>query len=522
MTVPRWTPSETQTKRETLILKRLTRTKKLFAFLYHHRLAIFDDAFQEELAAMYRQNGEGKVPVPPALLAMATLLQGYVGASDAEAVELTVVDLRWQLVLGTLGADKPAFSQGALQGFRKRMIAKDMDKRLLERTVEVARATAEYDAKKLPKQLRIAVDSRPLEGAGRVEDTVNLLGHAGRRLLDAAATLSGREVQDLADTLGLDVLLASSTKRGLDVDWTDRQQRLDAMEKLVSQIGGLEEWIRQELAGHVDEPPLADALETLGEILTQNLDPDPPDGGPEVGEGVAKDRRVSIRDKEMRHGRKSKSKSFTGFKSHLAVDLDDGLVLACAITPANIAESTALAPLAEDIGDEIDEWHFDRGYVSSPVLDERDVPPEKVLCKPWRGAKGRLGKDAFRFNFGKKTVICPTGTVVPLRLGKTVTFPESACGPCKRRKQCLGRDSGGPRTLSVAEDERRQVRFRKLVSTPDGRATLRERVGVEHRLAHHAQKQGRKARYLGVRDNVYDARRHAAVLNLETVQRLAA
>jgi len=35
---------------------------------------------------------------------MALLLQGYVGASDAEAVELSVVDLRWQMGLGCLGA----------------------------------------------------------------------------------------------------------------------------------------------------------------------------------------------------------------------------------------------------------------------------------------------------------------------------------------------------------------------------------------------------------------------------------
>jgi hypothetical protein len=37
-----------------------------------------------------------------------------VGASDAEAVELSLVDLRWQMVLGCLGATTPAFSQGGL------------------------------------------------------------------------------------------------------------------------------------------------------------------------------------------------------------------------------------------------------------------------------------------------------------------------------------------------------------------------------------------------------------------------
>ncbi|MBE7448860.1 MAG: hypothetical protein HS111_08195 [Kofleriaceae bacterium] len=42
---------------------------------------------------------------------MAILPPAYEGASDAEAVELTVVDLRWQMVLDRLGCDGPAFGQ---------------------------------------------------------------------------------------------------------------------------------------------------------------------------------------------------------------------------------------------------------------------------------------------------------------------------------------------------------------------------------------------------------------------------
>jgi hypothetical protein len=36
----------------------------------------------------------------------------------------------------------------------------------------------------------------------------------------------------------------------------------------------------------------------------------------------------------MRHGRKSKSRRFNGFKRHIAADVDRGVILACAITPA--------------------------------------------------------------------------------------------------------------------------------------------------------------------------------------------
>ncbi|MDI7270107.1 MAG: IS5/IS1182 family transposase, partial [Myxococcota bacterium] len=93
-----WVPRRDYTKQEEALLRRLQRSRKLFRFLREHRHEIFDDGFQVELESMYRETGAGKEALPPALLAMACILQCYVGASDAEAVELTVVDLRWQMV----------------------------------------------------------------------------------------------------------------------------------------------------------------------------------------------------------------------------------------------------------------------------------------------------------------------------------------------------------------------------------------------------------------------------------------
>jgi hypothetical protein len=99
------------------------------------------------------------------------LVQGYLQASDAAMVELTVLDRSVQMVLDCLGAERPAFSQGAPVDFRSRLIAKDLDRRLLERSAEVALARGGFDPRKLPKSLRMAADARPVQGAGRVEDT---------------------------------------------------------------------------------------------------------------------------------------------------------------------------------------------------------------------------------------------------------------------------------------------------------------------------------------------------------------
>ena len=121
---------------------------------------------------MYADLPKGQPPVPPALLALATILQAYTGVSDAEAVEACVMDRRWQLVLDCLDCADAPFSKGTLVAFRERLIAADLDRRLIERTVEVAAQTKGFGH----QQLRLALDSSPLWGAGRVEDTLQSLG----------------------------------------------------------------------------------------------------------------------------------------------------------------------------------------------------------------------------------------------------------------------------------------------------------------------------------------------------------
>ena len=65
--------------------------------------------------------------------------------------------------------------------FRAALIAQQGDRRLVERTVEMAQKKGGYSS----RALRAALDSSPLWGAARVEDTYNLLGHALRKALES-------------------------------------------------------------------------------------------------------------------------------------------------------------------------------------------------------------------------------------------------------------------------------------------------------------------------------------------------
>jgi hypothetical protein len=515
----RWNPRLEKTAQERALLKRLTRTRKLFAFLREHRHELFDDAMQLQLESMYRDTGAGRAPLSPALMAMATLLQAYVRASDAEAVEMTVVDLRWQMVLDCLGASEPAFSQGALHDFRQRMIRTEMDRRLLERTAEVARAHGDFDPKKLPKTLRVAIDSAPLEGAGRVEDTINLIAHAARKVVDCVAALLDRTRERVCRDAGIALLLEDSVKKALDVEWSDRDQKAIALNRLVEQITSLQSWIEHQFPQEMKKPPLSDSLAALREVLGQDLEPDP-NGGIRIRRGVAEDRRISIEDGEMRHGRKSKSQTIKGYKRHIAIDLDSGAILACDITPANRREDAAVEALSSDIARQkitIGQLHIDRGYIKSDLVDDVVARGGDVLCKPWvpRRSDGLFTKAQFKLDVRTQTITCPAGKRIAFTFGRVATFDPEHCDRCTLRKKCTTAETGRSIRIPERDDELLQIRLRKAIATTSGRGALRQRVEVEHRLAHVVRRQGDRARYRGARRNLFDLRRAAAVHNLE-------
>lgn len=518
MTIERWTPREDLNRQEVTLMKRLDRVRKLLGFLRVHRRRLFDDAFQAELEGMYRDTGAGKDPVPPALMAMAVFVQAYLGVSDAEMVELTIVDLRVQMVLDCLGSDAPAFSQGALCDFRNRLIQTDMDRRLLERTVELARETGGFDHRKLPRSLRLAVDSSPFDGAGRVEDTFNLLGHAARNLVRCTATLLRLRPTTVAERAGAEVLLMPSIKAALDVDWSVPTEKARALSILVEQLDVLEAWVEQHVSSKAMSA-VAPHLATLRQIRAQDIDETA--AGPTIRHGVAHDRRVSIEDSEMRHGRKSSSYAFSGYKRHIATDLDAGLIVAVAMTPANLPEQTAMPALRNDFEHQqitVGELYIDRGYITSDFVEHVVANKGQVICRPWQFSNhGMFVKADFDINIRDRTITCPEGQTQPFRFDYTVTFDAGVCGACPARKQCTNASRG--RQVRISADEALQQRLRKLVATPRGRARLRERVPVEHRLAHIASRQGPRARYRGVRKNTFDLRRVAGLQNLEAAHR---
>jgi hypothetical protein len=274
-------------------------------------------------------------------------------------------------------------------------------------------------------------------------------------------------------------------------------------------------------AARARDEAAAEAVATARQVRDQDTDLTGP--APSLRRGVAKDRRISIEDSQMRHGRKSRSVLFDGYKRHVLRDLDTGLIPAVGITPANAPEASVTGDITADLdaaGLRLAELHIDRAYLSSSLVRDRG-PDLAVFCKAWRvrNASGRLARDQFSIDFAAGQLTCPAGVSMPFQAGKTVRFPKGTCAACPLRERCTASSNG--RSVSIHPDEALLAELRQRQQTPAGRAELRERVQVEHALAHVGHWQGRRARYRGTRKNLFDLRRVAVVHNLHVIARQA-
>jgi Transposase DDE domain len=148
------------------------------------------------------------------------------------------------------------------------------------------------------------------------------------------------------------------------------------------------------------------------------------------------------------------------------------------------------------------------------------TPPRDMdHFKAWPVHQGPdLPKRACQLDGERHERQCPGGVTRPLEPGGSVQCPAATCAGCALRPRWTPSASG--RRVSMHPDDAWLQEWRERQQTPQGRAKWRERVAVEHALAHVGRWQGYRARYCGVRKNVFALRRCAVVHNLHVLMSL--
>jgi len=136
----------------------------------------------------------------------------------------------------------------------------------------------------------------------------------------------------VAATAGAQIVTVTSLKAALDLDWDDPEARTVALCTVLQALNSVESWVEQKNDLETQTTTQVNkSLKDARQIEAQDVEA-ASDGSPKLRKGVAKDRRISIEDEDMRHGRKSRNQKVDGYKRHVLKDLDLEMVRAVGVT----------------------------------------------------------------------------------------------------------------------------------------------------------------------------------------------
>ena len=224
----------------------------------------------------------GRPSIAPSLLAKVLLLQFRTGLSDEAAMESLRFDLRWKLALG-LAVDHGGFHPTTLTRFRARLLLHGKQRLALENTLRFAQELG-----LLHESVEQIVDSTPMLGAAATQDTVRLVRHGVRRLLDAVAASDPAVAGVLERALAFDYARPAEKP---DCRWRQRAER----ERMLTRVAqDAERALRavETAEGLHGDAGVTDAAGLLRELIGQDFDIDE-DGVPRLHHGTRPDRIVS-------------------------------------------------------------------------------------------------------------------------------------------------------------------------------------------------------------------------------------
>ena len=289
-----------------------------------------------------------------------------------------------------------------------------------------------------------------------------------------------------------------SLQAALDLAWGHQQAREQALGMVLAEGERWATWLAQPQCLVAEVPALQEGRATIAQLVTQDTAPDP-DGGPggrRIKQHGAPDRRISMEDADMRHGRKSRANTFNGFQEPVVLDLDSHVTREVVVRPAHEPEPAAVALLVETLEQPpgLLQLDSDLGSMASPPMAHGAEEGVYSIARPWPQGGTLFTTDDCTLDFAHGPVTCPGGQTVPMLPGPNAQLPASACEGCPQRAQCTTARRGQGSSRHIREDEWLQHKLRARIKTQRGRATLRKRTAVEHALSHHLAHQGRRAR----------------------------
>ena len=413
------------------LCRQLVDDGSVYAFLADHRTDVFPDDMFEDLFPSRR----GRPSVPAGVVASAMILKELEGLSDRQAAEALRCDIRWKVACG-LALDDAGVHYTVFTYWRQRLKRSQSPDRIADAVRAVVDATGVLSGKR-----RRALDSTLLDDAVATQDTVTQLVsqiRRVRRLLPEAEAVS-MAAHDY-DASGKPVCA-----------WDDP----DAKAALVSGLVNDALAVLDAVAGVELDDAAADAVGLLALVAGQDVEPGDTDGTWRIFEGTAKSRVISTVDPDARHMRKSRSSYRDGYKAHIAVEPETGIITASTLTAADAADGPVGVDLLEGETPGLQvlaDSAYGSGETRAALRKAKHSQAIKAIPLARPAIEGGYTRDDFIVDHDKRTVTCPEGHTVNIADKGTATFGKRCIG-CPSRPRCTTAKNGRSLTISQHDNE---------------------------------------------------------------------
>ena len=506
---------------------------------FYHNLFLLGPALfrDEDFSEMYCDNN-GRKSLPPSLMAKVLLLQEYENVSDRKAAENVKYNIAWKHAL-EVPLVYEGFDHSSICKFRARLMVHELEEKPFRKLCKAAKELDLID----PGNLH-AVDSSAIIGHAQQQDSYTLIEEAIKKSVNAILSTENKETAEAVKNGGLTEYCDYQRP---DIDWDKEKEKREYLKKLVQDAHQvldlvtdkedekikkdtelLRDILNQDIVYEEDNDDNSDSEGSNDKKEKQNSDKKDPD----IRDGVAKDRIISTVDTEMRHGRKSSSQKFNGFKGHITIDTKTEWITNLTVSSANQRDSetgvSTVTGQKDHTGYLPEEVVADSGYVTADTRAEFSETEIK-LTSPVRkqGRKKYYHKYDFDIDLENMEVTCPAGVTTDKAYNskdnkgrKIKVFHFESCDDCEQRKNCTTAKKGRTITLLYHEKEALKA-LKRQREDGDFEKTYYKRYIIERKIAELFFGHGmRRARFFGKRKIKFQMLWKALAVNFKRLPKL--
>jgi len=249
----------------------------------------------------------------------------------------------------------------------------------------------------------------------------------------------------------------------------------------------------------------------------------------------AKDKLISPVDPDARQGKKT-STTWPGYKAHIVIEEETGIITGIETTPANTTDGSQLQPLLKEqekshsikpkelTADKAYDWEEDLEALNS----NKTIANISLSKQVNRNGAGYFTVDDFLYDPESVKLMCPAGHISTNcyseilynnKPGYAFQFKASLCNVCPLKAKCVKNKAGRRVYISYYEPYYRLARQR--LATEEGKQAYRNRYKIEQKMADLTRCCGlRRCRYRGLGRAVIHTLLATIVCNIKRMVKL--